>query len=197
MQQAAQQHAQQVQEQHHYHLDVVLASHDAELACVKDAVSRLESAQHVTASVAEDTALHTASLDDRLRVLEHGWPALVAATSASAAPGPAPPLRAAVDDCLQEHPQQDSTDLEATLSRGIACTTGEAQADRQDISAAGCLPSAEAGSPADSAADSSSEPATAEGLSHLHARVASLESASARQQQDIQHLQAELHQVRG
>lgn len=175
LQQVAQQQAQQAQEQHHWHVDVVLASHDAELAGVKEAVSKLEAAQDATENIVQDTSMHVASLDDRIRVLELGQPSFSAGGLSAAYPTPA-----------AEGAQQDGPDLEATLSRGMGHP-----ATAPDAAAA-------AGS-ADGAAAAAVE---AGHEAHASNRIRSLEAASAKQQGDIEgmrlhtmQLQADLHQV--
>lgn len=100
--------ATQVQEHRHWHVDVVLASHDAELASVKDAVLRLDFAQRTAATYAEETSLHLASLDHRLQVLEHG---IYSTSSAS-------PVGHLDRD---EHQEDNKPSLEASLSKGIGC----------------------------------------------------------------------------
>lgn len=101
---------QQGQDQHHWHVDVVLASHDAELAAVKDAVTKLEHAQEATAALADNSAMHVASHDHRIQALEDAW-AAVAVDSMAASD-----LSAVAVDSL---PCRDRG-LEATLSRGVA-----------------------------------------------------------------------------
>jgi hypothetical protein len=196
LQAAAQQQAQQAQEEHHWHVDVVLASHDAELAGVKEAVSRLESAQQASSAIAEDTALHVSALDDWLRALEHSYPvasglavygAAVVADSAPVAGSTQGPLDH-TDDC--------DTDLEATLSRGVGLS--------------GPAPCAESTS-ASSALPASSRPAhdfaailekLTVDATHTSSRMTALEAASAKQQQEIEstrshamQLQGDLHEV--
>lgn len=100
---------QQGQDQHHWHVDVVLASHDAELAAVKDAVTKLEHAHEATAALADNSAMHVASHDHRIQALEDTWAAVavgsMAASDLSAVAGSLP--------C-------SDPGLEATLSRGVA-----------------------------------------------------------------------------
>lgn len=119
LQRIAQEHAQQAQEQHTWHVDVVLASHDAELAGVKETVSKLKAAQEATATLAEDTAMHVVSLDDRIRVIEHGQPFFAAGGLSSGAP--AAPSAPAYHADPTTHPEKP--DLEATLSRGMGCSS--------------------------------------------------------------------------
>jgi hypothetical protein len=159
LQQVAQQHAQQAQEQHHWHVEVVLASHDAELAGVKEAVSKLQAAQDATASIVQDTAMHVSSLDDRIRVLELGQPFCAAGGLSAASAAPA-----------ADSVQQDGPDLEATLSRGMghSATAADASAGASN---------------ADRAAAAAMQPGH-----EVQAcdRISKLEAASAKQQEDIE-----------
>lgn len=112
--------AQQEQQQaHHWHVDVVLASHDAELAGVKEAVAGLEASHQAAVVFAEETVMHVASLDDRLRALEHAQ----LATPSAAGLAPTGMSDAHAGDSSS---QQQDPDLEATLSRGIGAAAEDA-----------------------------------------------------------------------
>lgn len=173
LQRVALQQSQQAQEQHHWHVDVVLACHDAELAGVKESVGKLEAAQEATATLAEGTAMHVASLDDRIRVLEYGQPYFAAGSLSGTGAGPAADVA-----------QQDEPDLEATLSRGMGRAPAVPDAEAADAGASG----ATAGAGSD--------------VPQAPCRISTLEAASVKQQEAIDsmrmhamQLQAELHQV--
>jgi hypothetical protein len=154
-------------------VDVVLACHDAELAGVKEAVSKLEAAQDATSAIMQDTAMHMSSLDDRIRVLELGHPSFSAGGLSAASAAPA-----------ADSAQQDGPDLEATLSRGMGHPDTAADAAAGAVSADGAAAAAvQAGHEASN-------------------RIGSLEATSLKQQEDIEgmrvhtiQLQADLHQV--
>lgn len=190
--------AQQAQVQHllqqgqDWQVEVVLASHDAEIEGVKEAVSRLEAAQEASMRLAEDTAMHVASLDDRVRALEHRPLHTFAAASGSDA--------GAVAASGGSSPQHGSN-LEATLSRGVgAAAASSSQHHGGDSSVAANSPPA-----CHSQLTAEYEGHLAEGLhaSSMADRVTMLEAAAVKHQQDMDtmrtgttQLHAELHQVR-